>query len=145
MEPVVRYALTDDQLAQLRAFHADTERCPDRSFSDLRREVEATDEVVALAHPETEDLLAAARVYTDYSTYARVYEVAVTTEHRGEGLGRQLMEAVVTHPALANVEQISLDCHESLIPFYRRCGFERHDTTVVTDGGDVLTMVYRDD
>ncbi|WP_329475594.1 GNAT family N-acetyltransferase [Kribbella sp. NBC_01484] len=56
-------------------------------------------------------------------------EIAVLTSveparlHRGAGLGAALMDAVVSHPRLADVRSIELVCQPELVPFYRRWGF----------------------
>lgn len=53
--------------------------------------------------------------------------VIVAEPLRGNGLGRDLLEAIVSHPAVADVDVLLLDCREGLVPFYERCGFERHE------------------
>ncbi len=66
-----------------------------------------------------------ARVVTDYATFAWVCDVFIAEPHRGRGLGKWLIECVVTHPDLQGLRQILLatrDAHE----LYRRYGgFER--------------------
>ncbi|WP_436926449.1 GNAT family N-acetyltransferase [Halosimplex amylolyticum] len=95
----------------------------DREEAPLRRALAATDEVVALRDEETGDLVAAARVLTDYTYYAMVYDVIVRAGRRGEGLGEELLAALVTHPPLSDVD-LSLLAREGLVPFYEACGFE---------------------
>ena len=41
-----------------------------------------------------------ARVVTDYATFAWLCDVFVLDSHRGQGLGKWLIECVVTHPQL---------------------------------------------
>jgi len=62
-----------------------------------------------------------ARVVTDYATFAWVCDVFIAEAHRGHGLGKWLIERVVTHPDLRGLKQILLvtrDAHE----LYRRYG-----------------------
>ena len=62
-----------------------------------------------------------ARVVTDYATFAWVCDVFIAEAHRGHGLGKWLIECVVTHPDLQGIKQILLatrDAHE----IYRRYG-----------------------
>jgi RimJ/RimL family protein N-acetyltransferase/GNAT superfamily N-acetyltransferase len=62
-----------------------------------------------------------ARVVTDYATFAWVCDVFIAEAHRGRGLGKWLIEHVVTHPDLRGLKQILLvtrDAHE----LYRRYG-----------------------
>src|SRR6202030_1992513 len=49
-----------------------------------------------------------ARVCTDSATFAYLMDVYVLAEHRGQGLGRWLIECVMEHPRLAGLRRISL-------------------------------------
>jgi GNAT superfamily N-acetyltransferase len=63
-----------------------------------------------------------ARVVTDTVTFAWLADVFVLPEHRGRGLGKQLVETVLAHPELAHLKRWMLatgDAHE----LYRRYGF----------------------
>ena len=63
-----------------------------------------------------------ARVITDRATYAYVADVFVAEAHRGKGLGKLLMRAMMTHPDLQGLRRWSLatrDAHE----LYRQFGF----------------------
>ena len=62
-----------------------------------------------------------ARVVTDYTTFAWLCDVFIVEAHRGHGLGKWLIECIVTHPDLAGLKQMILatrDAHE----LYRRYG-----------------------
>lgn len=64
-----------------------------------------------------------ARVITDRATYGYLADVFVLASHRGRGLGRFLMEAVMAHPDLQGLRRFSLvtrDAHA----LYRPFGFE---------------------
>ena len=72
-----------------------------------------------------------ARVITDYATYAYLSDVFIVESFRGKGLGKWLVETVVSHPQLQGLRKWSLataDAHE----LYRQLGFaevrypERH-------------------
>ena len=63
-----------------------------------------------------------ARVITDYATFAWLADVFVLEAHRGRGLGKWLMEVVVSHPRLQGFRRWLLatkDAHE----LYRKFGF----------------------
>lgn len=117
-----------------------------RVLEDVERAIEHS-LAVGLRDPGDADggeLVAAARVVTDYAYYARIHDVVVGEGRRGDGLGERLMGAVVDHPALAEVNP-TLVCREGLVPFYERCGFERYPETVeVPNGGreDLYDLVY---
>lgn len=105
----------------------------DREVAPLRRALAATDEAVALRDDETGDLVAAARVLTDYTYYAMVYDVIVREGRRGEGLGERLMAALETHPPLSGLH-LSLLAREGLVPFYEACEFEELGAVERPDG-----------
>ncbi len=72
-----------------------------------------------------------ARVVTDRATYAYLCDVYVLESHRGRGLGKWLIEAVMAHPDLQGLRRFQLvtsDAHS----LYARHGFavlenpERH-------------------
>jgi GNAT superfamily N-acetyltransferase len=62
-----------------------------------------------------------ARVVTDHATFGWLCDVFVDEAHRGRGLGRRLIEAVVAHPSLRENRLLILatrDAHE----LYRQYG-----------------------
>jgi GNAT superfamily N-acetyltransferase len=84
-----------------------------------------------------------ARVATDRATFAYLADVFVLPEHRGQGLSKRLMEAVLAHPDLQGLRRWMLataDAHE----LYRQYGFtalsqpdrfmQRHNPDVYRDG-----------
>jgi N-acetylglutamate synthase-like GNAT family acetyltransferase len=63
-----------------------------------------------------------ARVITDRATYAYIADVFVDEVHRGKGLGKLLMRAIMSHPDLQGLRRWSLatrDAHG----LYRQFGF----------------------
>ena len=80
-----------------------------------------------------------ARVSTDRATFAYLADVFILPGHRGRGLSKRLMEAILAHPDLQGLRRWMLataDAHE----LYRRFGFtalsqpdrfmQRHDPDV---------------
>jgi len=91
------------------------------------------------------DLVASARVLTDYTYYATVYDVIVAADRRGEGVGRTLMEAVTGHPDLQELSGLSLLCRRGLVPYYESVGFELYDGEVDVPEGtteELVRMTY---
>jgi GNAT superfamily N-acetyltransferase len=63
-----------------------------------------------------------ARVVSDYATYAYVSDVFVLPSHRGRGVGKQIMAAIVAHPDLQGLRRWTLftrDAHG----LYQQYGF----------------------
>jgi len=64
-----------------------------------------------------------ARVVTDMATFAYLGDVFVLSEYRGQGLGKWLMETVMSHPDLQGLRRWVLatrDAHG----LYRQIGFD---------------------
>lgn len=63
-----------------------------------------------------------ARVVSDFATYAYIGDVFVIESHRGRGLSKRLLEAIMAHPELQSLRRWSLvtrDAHG----LYRQFGF----------------------
>jgi predicted GNAT family N-acyltransferase len=101
----------------------------DRTPADVRHLLDHSDLVIAITNHPTDQLVGFARVLTDYAYVALVLDVIVAEAHRGSGVGAALLDAVVTHPALADVRSLELVCQPDLIPFYRRWGFTEQGGT----------------
>jgi GNAT superfamily N-acetyltransferase len=63
-----------------------------------------------------------ARVVTDSATFAYLADVFVLPEHRGAGLGKWLIECVVSHPELQGLRRWVLGTRDAH-GLYRRFGF----------------------
>ena len=64
-----------------------------------------------------------ARVITDSATFAYLADVFILESHRGQGLSRRLMDAIVAHPSLQGLRRWMLatrDAHG----LYARYGFK---------------------
>jgi N-acetylglutamate synthase-like GNAT family acetyltransferase len=64
-----------------------------------------------------------ARIVTDKATFALLADVFILAPHRGKGLSKWLMRAVMEHPDLQNLRRLLLltsDAHE----LYRQFGFQ---------------------
>lgn len=124
--------LTTDDASALAVLYDEFEWWAGRGESAVREALAGTD--VALGVRADDDLVAAARVLTDFTFYGTVYDVIVAADRRGEGFGHALMEAVVGHDELAALDVLDLRCREGLVPFYERVGFEVHDPTLEVGG-----------
>ena len=79
-----------------------------------------------------------ARVITDRATFAYLADVYVLESHRGQGIGKWLMEVVRAHPDLQGLRRWVLatrDAHE----LYRQFGF-----TAVADPARYMEIVDRE-
>ena len=63
-----------------------------------------------------------ARVVTDYATFAWLADVYILDVHRGHGLGKWLIEVIVSHPRLQGFRRWVLTTRDAQ-ELYRRFGF----------------------
>ena len=129
----IECSLGPDDVSELCSLYETYEWWADRSEDDLRQALVGTDEAIALRDEDTNELVASARVLTDYTYYAMVFDVIVDTARRGKGLGRELMAAIVAHPPLSGVP-LTLLAREGLVEFYESCGFEETEPIAHPDG-----------
>ncbi|GAB3682701.1 hypothetical protein GCM10028857_09050 [Salinarchaeum chitinilyticum] len=118
----------------------------DREVDGVRRALASTP--VAVGVVEDDRLVAAARVVTDHTYYATVYDVIVAADRRGDGVGETLLAAVLDHPDLRALPRLSLLSRRGLVPFYESVGFEVFDAEVdVPEGGteELVRMTYEFD
>ncbi|MCF2856735.1 GNAT family N-acetyltransferase [Pseudoalteromonas sp. SMS1] len=83
----------------------------------------ALDNSLCFALVDGGQLIAFARVVSDYATFANLLDVFVLEPFRGKGLGKKLIDAVVTHPKLQGLRRFTLATHDAH-DLYRQFGFE---------------------
>jgi GNAT superfamily N-acetyltransferase len=74
------------------------------------------------AYTEAREQVGLARVISDYATFAWLADVYILDAHRGHGLSKALMRAVVSHPCLQGLRRFQLvtrDAHN----LYAQFGF----------------------
>lgn len=133
------YHLATEALDELLDLYDEHPAWGERDREDVKGALQESDEVVGVRDREG-GLIACARVLTDYQYYAMVYDVIVAESRRRQGIGSALMETVVTHPNLQEVN-VSLHCREGLVPFYEECGFALSDREVQVM--EEKTVTYR--
>jgi predicted GNAT family N-acyltransferase len=94
-----------------------------RSLDDVRLMLEHSKFLFAFCNESDGHLVAFARVLTDMVFKAFIFDFIVAPKNRHEGLGRLLMERILQHSDLRNVQHIELYCLPELVPFYEKLGF----------------------
>lgn len=64
-----------------------------------------------------------ARVLTDFVFKAIVFDVIVKKEWRGQKIGRLIVDTLINHPNIKDVQHFELYCLADLEPFYEKSGF----------------------
>jgi len=121
LEPIG--SLTEPQIEDLLQLFQAEWWTKGRDPAGVRRALAASDLIIAFCDVETQRLAAFTRVLTDYVYKALVLDVIVAAAHRGTGLGRSLLDAVIDHPALCDVRHFELYCRPEMVPFYAKWGF----------------------
>ncbi|HLP88610.1 MAG TPA: GNAT family N-acetyltransferase [Nostocaceae cyanobacterium] len=114
--------LTEKQILELVELYKNEFWSNKRNYTGVEKMLEKSDIIVAFVD-ENQQLIAFARVLTDFVYRATIYDVIVKPTHRKIGLGAKLLDTVVNHPDLKNVEVIALYCLPKMIPFYERWEF----------------------
>ncbi len=109
----------------LLALFAQADWTANRSAADLQTMLDHSP--VAVSVWDGEVLIGYGRAVTDDVYRALVEDVIVDAAYRGQGIGAEIVRRLLER--LAHVEEIALVCHEGLIPFYERLGFEKFDMT----------------
>jgi predicted GNAT family N-acyltransferase len=134
--------LTASDAAALAALYDDYHAWSYRDTDRVAAAIDGAD--LALGLRDGDRLVAAARVLTDRVYYASIHDLVVAGDRRGDGLGHQLLDAVLAHDALGDTPRVTAACREGLTGFYADCGFEQSRETVKHDGReeDLVHMAY---
>lgn len=114
--------LTENQILELVELYQNEFWSKKRRYQDVIKMLTASDIIIGLID-EQEQLIGFTRVLTDFVYRATIYDVIIKQSHRNKGLGAKLIDAIIYHPQLMEVEQIVLYCLPEMIPFYQRWGF----------------------
>jgi len=93
-----------------------------RSLEETQKVVANSSIVIGLVDSNN-DLRAFARVLTDYTFKAIIFDVIVDESFRDRGLGKELMRLVLEHEELKEVKHFELYCLPEMIEFYKSFRF----------------------
>jgi predicted GNAT family N-acyltransferase len=94
-----------------------------RQKADVEKLIANAGPLFAFIDPLGKELVAFARALTDGVYKAMIFDIIVKDTWRNTGLGRLLMETVMTDPVLSQVKHRELYCLEEMVPFYEKWGF----------------------
>jgi ribosomal protein S18 acetylase RimI-like enzyme len=100
----------------------------DRSVEDLSVAIANSEPVISVW--DGERLIGLARATSDGIYRATIWDVVIHPDYRGAGLGRKLVETVLSHPRMNRVERIYLmTTHQQR--FYEQIGFECNSSSTM--------------
>ena len=117
--------LTSAQAAQLLALYRQTFWAADRALADVKRMLKHTPLMISAW--DGKNLVGYARVLTDFTYRASLYDVMVDDHYQGRGIGLKIMQRLQNHPKLRRITSWYLktrDTHE----FYEKLGWKRDPT-----------------
>jgi predicted GNAT family N-acyltransferase len=94
-----------------------------RELNDIKQLVANSGVVLGVISNETGELVGFARVITDSLYRAFIFDVIANEQYRNTGIGKLLMNSILTHPKVVNVDRIELYCPDRLIHYYEKFGF----------------------
>ena len=110
------------QIEDLHRLYHDQWWTRDRTFDETRSLVRHSSLVLGFVD-ERGRLAAFARVLSDFTLKAMIFDVIVSEAFQGKGLGKALMNTIQSHPKLRRVHHFELYCLPEMAPYYKSLGF----------------------
>ncbi|MBD2016929.1 GNAT family N-acetyltransferase [Microcoleus sp. FACHB-53] len=100
----------------------------ERKIDELKIAIANSEPVISVW--DGEQLIGFSRATSDGIYRGTIWDVVIHPDYRGVGLGRKLVETVLSHPRMNRVERVYLmTTHQQ--SFYERIGFETNSTTTM--------------
>lgn len=100
----------------------------DRRIEDMAVAINNSDPVITAW--DGERMIGFARATSDGVYRATIWDVVIHPDYQGAGLGRKLVQTVLSHPRMSRVERVYLMTTRQQ-KFYERIGFEHNASTTM--------------
>lgn len=114
--------LSESHIKQLHQLYKNEWWTKERTLSETESVVKGSQITMTLVNNQ-DQLQAFARVLTDYTFKALIFDLIVSPDARGQGLGRKLTSLIREHPELQQVKHFELYCLPDKCSFYETLGF----------------------
>ncbi|MEN5297469.1 GNAT family N-acetyltransferase [Brucella sp. TWI559] len=101
-----------------------------RSFEDVIKMLKHCD-LTLFCRDQNDEIIGFARVLTDFTFKAMIFDVIVAEQTRGQGLGKMLVQRLLNHEKLRGVSSFELYCPDRLVPFYKKLGFVKGSSALL--------------
>lgn len=118
----VIYSLTENHIVQLHELYQQEWWTKGRTLEETKNCVAGSQICVGLISARDE-LIGFARVLTDLTFKALIFDVIVRKDHRKTGLGDKLLSLIKSHEKLQDVKHFELYCLPEMCDFYAKHGF----------------------
>jgi len=125
---IVVQDLTPTQIQDLEQLYKQGWWSHKRTSQDIQKMLTHSDIIIGLVDSNTQKLIGFTRVLTDYTYRALIWDVLVKSSYQNQGLGKKLIDEILTHPDLQEVEAFLLMCLPEMVPFYEKLGFHSSDS-----------------
>ena len=118
----VIYIFSDNHINQVHQLYKEVWWGKDRTIEDTINCVKGSQVCIGILD-NNGMLIGFTRIISDFIYKAIIFDVIVSAEHQGDGLGQKLMGLVKNHERLKKVKHFELYCLPELEDFYASFGF----------------------
>lgn len=118
----VVYELSESHISDLQKLYQNEWWTETRTLEETRSAVNGSQVCIALLD-EKDKLIGFARVLTDFTFKALIFDVIVAQQARKLGLGDLLIKQIKEYPGLAGIKHFELYCLPEMFSFYQKHGF----------------------
>jgi ribosomal protein S18 acetylase RimI-like enzyme len=126
----IQNEMTAEQFDQLHALSQKMWWSADRTKEELSTMLKHCIPFAAV-DTSSQRLVGFARVLTDGIRYGYIYDVMTEESLRGIGIGKMLMQTILTYPQLSHVKYLELTCAQDMVDYYKIFGFTNDFKNVV--------------
>lgn len=123
--------LEPKQYREFHAFYSKEWWTSARTFEDVSHMLTHCD-LTLFCRDTSGAIIGFARVLSDFTFKAMIFDVIIAEQCRGQGLGQALVERILNHEKLQRVKSFELYCPERLISFYEKLGFVKGTSTLLS-------------
>lgn len=118
----VIFSLEPEQVAQLHTLYQQEWWTKGRTLEETDSCVRGSTIAIGLVN-EGNELVGFARVLTDFTLKALIFDVIIREDQRKTGLGNKLLSLIKSHEKLQRVRHFELYCLPEMFKFYTKHGF----------------------
>ena len=115
---------TEEQINQLLEMYRNEWWSKERKVEDVILMLKNSN-IIALIDKNNNEIIGFARFLSDCIYRATIYDVMISKNYRTLGYGRILLETLLRHKYLNNIERVELCCQNQNVLFYEKFGFKK--------------------